>query len=519
MSFIATTRETILHMKEYLERIASKLFYAKDNSVNEISVIFAELTKIEIPETDDIFLVAGRIGHCEHLIRQSINVLSAINFENVSTAATQTYMLELKGDIHDYVNTAKIFVSSTPPYYGEVVATFVDTPDDIEKKYYDNPYSHKLFAQWLQFAIDNKKYDQQILIDMVERAKDNVFATKKSNVCDQFPLQRFRLIPIIQDTTIDAIAKHFFNVKCSSLEKLAKAATVKSVGLIVLRMTTTRPLEYNIGNLVDPKKVEETFSPDNHGVSARTLGRFSLVKFFESGGELWYKSEMLSGKDCSKFLVIRTLNGTTWDAMDYISPQLAQKILRGSSPRIQAIQQMKNEIFAKHLGKPINADMEIKEENSAFINELINRITNNLVAYIDKSLNPLPTNKMGIELAIRDPKFVEIMYTELLRTFSDSGVDALDKDFVELFSSFASAVVSHIIVQFSRALKINMIERGPKVKMFKETAPEHLQTKLYAIFVDVIVYSLQTTIKSKENIYEKTFIKAYVLNLIRKNYI
>jgi hypothetical protein len=163
--------------------------------------------------------------------------------------------------------------------------------------------------------------------------------------------------------------------------------------------------------------------------------------------------------------------------------------------------------------------MEIKEENSAFINELINRITNNLVAYIDKSLTPLPTNKMGIELAIRDPKFVDIMRTELLRTFSDSGVDTLDQDFVELFSSFVAAVVGSIIVQFSRALKINMIERGPKIKMFKETAPEHLQTKLYAIFVDVIVYSLQSTIKSKENIYEKTFIKAYVLNLIRKNYI
>jgi hypothetical protein len=244
-----------------------------------------------------------------------------------------------------------------------------------------------------------------------------------------------------------------------------------------------------------------------------------MVKFFQSEGELWHNTEILCGADCPKFLVLRTLNGTTWDATDYVSPQIARKILRGASPRIQAIQKKKNEIFATHLKKPINSDMEIKEENSAFINELINRITNNLVAYIDKSLTPLPTNKMGIELAIRDPKFVDIMRTELLRTFSDSGVDTLDQDFVELFSSFVAAVVGSIIVQFSRALKINMIERGPKIKMFKETAPEHLQTKLYAIFVDVIVYSLQSTIKSKENIYEKTFIKAYVLNLIRKNYI
>lgn len=523
MSFSKINTELITHINDYLVKIFDKLLFVKCDESNAISGIMSELSRLKFVKSDDAFQMVSVVGKAESLVQQSIDVLKTINTDRI-TKASQTYLLELKSEIFEYISMAKTFLN-LPENHANYIAFAIkikDAPDVVEQKYYNNNYSHKLFAVWLQYCIDNNKYDKNVLLSMAERAKDNAISmdeTVKPYDKSKFPLQRFNMIPIIQSASISDISKHFFKVKCSTIAKLTKSANMKSVGLLVMQLTTPRPMEYNIESLIDSNKVAKSFSPEEHGVSVRTLDRFRLTKFSDQIGELWYKCERFCTKVCKKYILIRTLNGETWDAMDYCSPEMAEKIMRGPSPRIWAVQKRNNDLFAKHLSKPINEDIVIKRENKSLIDDLIHRITNNLIEYVDKSLLPLPTSKIEIECAIRDPKFIEILNTETLRSFADSGIDTDSKTFAELMGSFASVVSDRIIVQFSRALKINMIERGPKLKLFKETSIENLPTKLYTIFVDVVKYSVESTIRSKENIFEKIIIKSHMLNIIKKKYI
>lgn len=523
MSFSEINTELVTHINEYLVNIFNKLLFVKCDQSNVISGITSELGRLKFVESDDVFQMASVVGKAESLVQQSIDVLNTINTDKI-TQASQTYLLELKGEIFEYISISKTFLNLPENHakYIEIAVEIKDDPKVVEQKYYNNNYSHKLFAAWLQYCIDNNKYKKDVLLSMAERAKDNAISmdkTAKPYDKSKFPLQRFNMIPIIQSASISDISEHFFKVKCSTIDKLAKSANMKSVGLIVMHLTTPRPMEYNIENLIDSKKVAKSFSPEKHGVSAKTLDRFMLTKFSEQSGELWYKCERFCTELCKKYILIRTLNGKTWDAMDFCSPEMAEKIMRGPSPRIWAVQKRNNDLFAKHLSKPINEDIVIKRENKSLIDNLIHRITNNLIEYVDKSLLPLPTSKIEIECAIRDPKFIEILNTETLRSFADSGIDTDSNTFAELMSSFASVVSDRIIVQFSRALKINMIERGPKLKLFKETSIGDLPTKLYTIFVDVVKFSVESTIRSKENIFEKIIIKSHMLNIIKKKYI
>lgn len=521
MSFSETNTELITHINEYLVKIFNKLLFVKCDKSNAISGITSELGRLRFDNSYDAFQMASVVGKAESLVQQSIDVLNTINTDKI-TQASQTYLLELKGEIFEYISIAKTFLNlpENNANYITIAAEIDDAPDVVEQKYYNNEYSHKLFAVWLQYCIDNNKYDKNVLLLMAERAKDNAISidkTVKPYDKSKFPLQRFKMIPIIQGASISDISKHFFKVKCSTINKLAKSANMKSVGLLVMQLITPRPMEYNIESLIDSEKVAKSFSPEENGISVKILNRFRLTKFSEQSGELWYKCERFCTKVCKKYILIRTLNGETWDAMDYCSLEMAEKIMRGPSPRIWAVQKRNNDLFAKHLIKPIDEDIIVKRENKSLINDLIHRVTNNLIEYVDKSLLPLPMSKIEIECAIRDPKFIDILNTEMLRSFADSGIDTDSKTFAELMSSFASVVNSNIIVQFSRALKINMIERGPKLKLFKETSIGDLPTKLYTIFVDVIKYSVESAIRSKENIFEKIIIKSHVLNIIKKN--
>ena len=109
--------------------------------------------------------------------------------------------------------------------------------------------------------------------------------------------------------------------------------------------------------------------------------------------------------------------------------------------------------------------------------------------------------------------FIEIINIEMLKSYAECGVD-ITLPIDELVSSFISDVDRTIVIQFARNLKMNMIEMGPKPRLFKEYKGEPLKTRLYNLFTDIIKKSVTSTIRSKENIYEKLLIKNNLLKAL-----
>jgi hypothetical protein len=158
---------------------------------------------------------------------------------------------------------------------------------------------------------------------------------------------------------------------------------------------------------------------------------------------------------------------------------------------------------------------DVKKSNKLLIQDLVNRITGRIIRYVDTSLMPLPENPRDLEVAISDPKFVEIMSEEFLKSYRECGI-SVDMPADEALGSFISDLESSIIIQFARSIKLNMIEIGPGREIFRTYSGEALKTRLYDIFVDVIKRSVSNSILTKENVYEKILIKDHYLAILKK---
>ena len=190
----------------------------------------------------------------------------------------------------------------------------------------------------------------------------------------------------------------------------------------------------------------------------------------------------------------------------FIDISVIEKILRGPSSRIDAYQTIKAKSFAKFIMPAPLESESIKKTNKLLIQDLVNRITGRIIQYIDTSLVPLPENPRDLEAAISDPRFVEIMAEEFLGSYRECGISA-DTPSDEMLGTFISDLESNIIVQFSRSIKLNMIELGPGPTLFRDYRGDALRTRLYNIFVDVIKRSVSSSILTKENVYEKILVK------------
>ena len=125
----------------------------------------------------------------------------------------------------------------------------------------------------------------------------------------------------------------------------------------------------------------------------------------------------------------------------------------------------------------------------------------------------MPENARGLEEAISDPRFNEILMEEFLASYAESGVDPKTPA-DELAGTFIADLENNIAIQFARNIKLNMIELGPDAKVFRDYHGDTLRTRLYNLFVDVIKRSVSSSIMTKENIYEKILIKDNLLEVL-----
>jgi hypothetical protein len=515
------------------------------NSVEKIKNAYEKLTSVD--DTTEPMKIGHLIGLCDTELRYIVNSVKSLNLTMMDNASN-TYILATMSELNSFEHLFEQYASNTvkEDVNTYLVKRIVDKDDsEIENMYTSYPSATSLYASYLQYKFDNTEESKhQLYYNMLERAKTLSIVGNEHVKTEQpskktMPLQRYGVVAVRQHLTLDELSCLYLGNGCTSntpdIASFITAAAVIKLNVLVIRNITKYPVEFNIWKLINKSDAQGFIFAEYTGVNEKIMERLDTISEINADNinerDYGYTSEPHVYKDGSDWIIIRTINGIHWDAMsnkktivglnEYafsndrlrVEDDVVKRVLRGPSPRIDVYNRNKNTIFQNIAKNPKNVDNDTKRDNKALIDTLIHRITNRIIAYVDKSLVPLPTSQSKLEAAILDPMFIEIANVEMLKTYAECGVDTtLPID--ELVGTFISDVDMTIIVQFSRNLKMNMIEMGPKSKTFKEYKGDVLKTRLYNIFVDIIKKSVSSTIRSKENIYEKLLVKNNLLKAI-----
>lgn len=483
--------------------------------------------------------IASAIGTIDNNLRQFRDIVESFAPGEIKTVASHTYVLTTQSDMDSFIHAYKMYTAdSTNDQLYSSLAGSIKSIDiaHAEREYKKYPAAAIMYAYYLTMGLGNAGSDPNERREFelaLERAKDSALGDATHRESEDrvrkmksltWPLQRFSLVPAAQHLGLADILAHFGTSGGAvrkvttgdelTLDKFIAAFKIKKINVLVLEMITGSAIGYDISRLTAASTIALTA-----GVSVPVLERYNTVRKYDADAKVTGKftaNFTSAGPLVRKTVVIRAIDrphGPYYDIMrvgnsddEFVDISVVEKILRGPSSRIDTYQKIQAETFAKAImAAPLESEA-IKKTNKLLIQDLVNRITGRIIQYVDTSLVPLPENPRDLEAAISDPRFVEIMTEEFLKSYRECGVSP-DTPADEMLGTFISDLESSIIIQFSRSIKLNMIELGPGPAVFRDYRDDALRTRLYNIVVDVIKRSVSSSILTKENVYEKILIK------------
>jgi hypothetical protein len=497
--------------------------------------------------------LANHVGIIDDGLVSLGKIASEFDSDNVKTSASYTFILTTKSDIDSFLQYHQIYSATdiNERIYSalsrDIASQSAEVAESNHKKY---PHSSNLYARFLRDRLNTlPEIDRLPYILALERAKTRALIgeqdeKKMRKHSIPWPLQRFGLIPARQHMKLEDLATFYWSVdggvgraktvktagkpKSNSLAAFISLAGMKKINVLAISLITSSPIEYNVSSLMEPARDANPTA----GVSMAILKRFNTIhkhiEYDNDGKEIppsrlgFSITEHKSAHMSRQYAVVRTIDGDHWDAMidarasgKFVDVFLVEKMLRGPSTRVEAYNAIKSAEFAKFVMPAPDMGEMVKKANKGLIQDLVNRITGRIIQYVDTSLVPLPTNPKDLEKAISDPRFVEIMTEEFLKSYSECGIDA-SRPADELLGTFVADLETSIVIQFARNIKLNMIELGPSATVFRDYHGETLRTRLYNLFVDIIKRSVSSSIMTKENIYEKVLIKDHLLAVLAR---
>lgn len=479
-----------------------------------------------LSDTSDPWNVAAAIGTIDDGLRQLRDLVDSFSPGEIKTVASHTYVLTTQSDMDSFNHSYKMYTAD--PINDQIYSTLAELIksnglEDAEREFKKRPSSAIMYAYYLNSQLaaagsgDRREFELAL-----ERAKDSAIGESSKIRQSTWQLQRFSLIPAAQHISLTEALAYFgtaggavrkSNVDALTLDKFIAAFKIKKINVLVIEMITGSIVGYDISSLITPSKIESTA-----GVSISVLKRYSTVHKYDAESDTrakWSVKLTSAGPLVRRTAIIRTIDGVTYDVMRmatadpadlFVDIAVVEKILRGPSSRIDTYQKIQAEKFSKFIMPAPLESESIKKTNKLLIQDLVNRITGRIIQYVDTSLVPLPENPRDLEAAISDPRFIEIMTEEFLKSYRECGISA-DTPADEMLGTFISDLENNIIVQFARSIKLNMIELGPGPAVFRDYRDDALRTRLYNIVVDVIKRSVSSSILTKENVYEKILVK------------
>lgn len=470
---------------------------------------------------------AAAIGAIDDGLRQFRDLAESFSPSEIKTVASHTYVLTAQSDIDSFMSAYKMYIGDmlNDQLYSSLAESIKSINiADAEREYKKHPAATIMYAYFLTNGLASSdaatRYEFELAL---ERAKDSAISPNAPPTkvkLPTWPMQRFGLVPAAQHLSLGDVLGRFGETsggtirKSNSqltLDKFIAAFKVRKINVLVLEMITGSAVGYDISTLTAPSTIGPTA-----GVSPQVLERYSTVHKYDADERVSgkYSADFASaGPLVRKTVVIRSIDGKTYDIMRvaqsddlFVDISVVERILRGPSARIDTYQKIQAAAFEKVIMPAPLESESIKKTNKLLIQDLVNRITGRIIQYVDTSLVPLPENPRDLEAAISDPRFVEIMTEEFLKSYRECGISA-DAPADEMLGTFISDLENTIIIQFSRSIKLNMIELGPGPAIFRDYRDDALRTRLYNVFVDVIKRSVSSSILTKENVYEKILIK------------
>ena len=501
------------------------------------------------PSAAALMGAGAAVGRVDRKVNRLIQLMEAKNIDEYRGKASASYIIETATLFSSWCRDVRQVHRQRllDKFYSKLVAALVALPiEEVEEAY--SADAVVVYAMYLNAMLERHRGDidmSELLTAMLERAKTAALVSTLGGAKMSKPkppgprliaLQRYGLVPCRQGLTILELCKLYFGAApckttTKSMDGFIKVATSMRLNVLVIRAISPNPVRFDISTLNNAPIAAPLVAPVHSGLSSKILTRFDTISRLSGGGKTFEYN--LTAHECSKctdWAVVRTIDGKTWDPLTRrrldlksanIDPdtlkvprRIVKYLRRGPSPRVAIYNGARNDAFIKHLGIRKDYAAAVKRDNGPLIETLIFRIMGRVTDHVDKVLNPLPTNPIAMEAALNDPRFVAIMKEEILKTFGDCGADPkLGKE--ELVTTFISSVDGVIVPRFARELKINLIDHGPDLNIFREYEGKTLHTRLRMVFVDIIRRSIVGAIKDKENVYERLILKNTLLSSLR----
>jgi hypothetical protein len=349
-------------------------------------------------------------------------------------------------------------------------------------------------------------------------------------------LQRFGLIPMLQNKSLDEIISYVISVinvpnmnkriigrganeLTDRLSKISLQFQERKIGLYAIINTKHSQITIDIRALVRKASARKFNISENSGLNNDIIEKFAILKDLnEEGVEKTYLTKKMGYTHATKWVIIKSINGSIYDIMStsYDSPfsdnQLIDKLERTEpSNRIYEYQQIANRSIDKFI-RPPHKDFTIPNEMTVF-GKVSYSIQRDILQYIEDSLEMVPSTLADIFKIVSGDEVENIISRILITSYSESNTDGEEvSNSDELASTFLYSI-DKISSSFIRKLRENLAKSKISVTIFKEKTAKELLVFIRLKLADIVKKTVLEIFDSNNDLYEHLLIKKKLLNI------
>jgi hypothetical protein len=396
--------------------------------------------------------------------------------------------------------------------------------ETIYNTYHANSYATNLYIKYLQHKLDDTVADSDAyfaVLHYVNMLKEHVMCQGETTH-DTVRMQTFGLTPVYQmmyPSNILQRLSHATNYTServtgggSGIDDLSEYLKNNKLGLYVIRSISRCFIEYDTRNLTIRKFTEKLQSADNSGLNMNMLKMFDVIKERKTSAKPEYTTIKKGDSNATRWLVIRTINGETYDIMGYTRGNLYVNKLtidmleRGPSPRIQCYQSICSDMLNEHL-HPIQE--HTLESYMTPMTQVATTIKGTILDYVGRRLYDEKPQTLGETLDIVTSTTIDdIVFKILIEAYNEFDTDSSP----ELAGTFLYNVQS-IVQRFTKDIRERFIKSGLTEFMFKEVVYIALLGRIMTSLTDIVKGSAEYIFDPKKDMFVQLLNKKKLLKV------
>jgi hypothetical protein len=495
-------------------------------AIKNIQRSVAVLKKIQLTHAESAFQIVNSINYIEQVLDDIHTLLKQMDDmpSNISTTA----LLDVQNE-HIEINVRYQIIKNIK--YDKIIHLALDainsdnTLDDVSKLYSKYPYATNLYTHYLQYKLNTSDKESTIL-NYIECAKNEILKPVQRNKISSLHLQRFNLMPLWASKTTEqlfTISLHLIKSADTTvtggggytpikLKLLSAIFNKREYGLFVIAAIGANTINYDLNSLIHKKTVSKFHVTPEMGINADAIHKYSVINKINTDYETMFKFHKLGCINAKKWMVVRTLDGHTYDIMGtnmmnvFVDDLVIQKMERGPSPRINEYQTICVNHVASHLNTPSEI---ILNEQTPFHNISV-KVSHQVIAYLDEKLKTFPNTLGELFDIVAGDDIKEIVSKIMIQSYEEYA----QNDNHELASTFLSN--THTIINiFARSIKEAFSKSKINEFMFRGKTKHMLSSTIRISLNKIIKNAAVLSFDPKQDIYEKMIVKKMLLNIVK----